>query len=358
MRTGTKLLVVMLEVLALILSGAACRDMFTNTYEPDQSFAILVVVGTLLSAASVCATPSAAQNLFPATLSALAGGMLGLAVYNMPKDVPDAMYVRLMPLAAAVQALCTTLLLVTQSPPQPTPQSLEQELLNPNTVTHKFAASAPTSIRPTGSTQFRAPEITAMPAIFDWKRRQADDSGIAPVDSQPFRLDNLTYAPGSKHRKKRKGRGHAAGQGGSCGFGMRGQKSRSGRSVRPGFEGGQTPLYRRIPKYVGRPMGPGHTHKTYTPIKLQYLNGMEPGSIVDYQTLVDKKAMFKSKHNMHKIVGGDDLTVSDLTVRAHAFTSSARKAIEDKGGKCVLLSRTTQEAIPWPEPVESDVAMA
>jgi large subunit ribosomal protein L15 len=311
----------------------------------------VVVVGTLLSAASVCATPSAAQNLFPATLSALAGGVLGLAVYSMPTDSPDAMYVRLMPLAAAVQALCTTLLLVTESPPQPPSQSLAQELLDPTYVTHKFApssASAPASVRPNGTASFRSAE-TAMPAIFDWKRRQADESDIAPVDSQPFHLANLKNAPGSKHRKKRKGRGIAAGQGASCGFGMRGQKSRSGRGVRAGFEGGQTPLYRRLPKYVGRPMGPGHTHKTYTPIKLQYLNGMEPGSIVDYQSLVDSKAMTKSKHNIHKIVGGEDLAVSDLTVRAHAFTTSAREAIEGKGGKCVLLSPTTQEAIPWPE---------
>ncbi|OMO67992.1 Ribosomal protein L15, bacterial-type [Corchorus olitorius] len=57
--------------------------------------------------------------------------------------------------------------------------------------------------------------------------------------------------PGSRKKAKRKGRGHSAGQGGSCGFGMRGQKSRSGPGVRPGFEGGQMPLYRRIPKLRG-----------------------------------------------------------------------------------------------------------
>lgn len=74
-------------------------------------------------------------------------------------------------------------------------------------------------------------------------------------------VDTLKPAPGSRHRHKRKGRGIAAGQGASCGFGMRGQKSRSGPGVRAGFEGGQTPLYRRLPKLVGRPMGPGHTKK-------------------------------------------------------------------------------------------------
>ena len=64
-------------------------------------------------------------------------------------------------------------------------------------------------------------------------------------------MDNLGPQPGSRKRAKRKGRGHAAGQGGSCGFGMRGQKSRSGPGVRRGFEGGQMPLYRRIPKLRG-----------------------------------------------------------------------------------------------------------
>lgn len=75
------------------------------------------------------------------------------------------------------------------------------------------------------------------------------------------RVDTLKSAPGSRKRHKRKGRGISAGQGASCGFGMRGQKSRSGPGVRAGFEGGQTPLHRRIPKLVGRPMGPGHTKK-------------------------------------------------------------------------------------------------
>ena len=66
-----------------------------------------------------------------------------------------------------------------------------------------------------------------------------------------FRLDNLGPQPGSRKKGKRKGRGHAAGQGKSCGFGMRGQKSRSGPGVMKGFEGGQMPLYRRIPKLRG-----------------------------------------------------------------------------------------------------------
>lgn len=85
-------------------------------------------------------------------------------------------------------------------------------------------------------------------------------------------VDTLKPAPGSRHRHKRKGRGIAAGQGASCGFGMRGQKSRSGPGVRAGFEGGQTALYRRIPKLVGRPMGPGHTKKVSD---ARYLRGKQ-----------------------------------------------------------------------------------
>ena len=96
--------------------------------------------------------------------------------------------------------------------------------------------------------------------IFDWKRRDADESELTDID-RPWTLTTLKPAPGSVHRKKRKGRGIAAGQGASCGFGMRGQKSRSGRPTRAGFEGGQNPLYRRLPKFVGKPMGPGHKRK-------------------------------------------------------------------------------------------------
>uniref|UniRef100_A0A9I9D2Q2 Large ribosomal subunit protein uL15/eL18 domain-containing protein n=1 Tax=Cucumis melo TaxID=3656 RepID=A0A9I9D2Q2_CUCME len=84
-------------------------------------------------------------------------------------------------------------------------------------------------------------------------RNQAAASSLyaSPADNVRFRLDNLGPQPGSRKRGKRKGRGISAGQGGSCGFGMRGQKSRSGPGVRKGFEGGQMPLYRRIPKLRG-----------------------------------------------------------------------------------------------------------
>jgi large subunit ribosomal protein L15 len=114
--------------------------------------------------------------------------------------------------------------------------------------------------------------------LFDWKRREADESALNDLDNTEFTVDNLKPAPGSRQRKKRKGRGIAAGQGATCGFGMRGQKSRSGKPTRPGFEGGQTALYRRLPKFVGKPTGPGHSKTVYNIIKLDQLNSVAAGS--------------------------------------------------------------------------------
>ena len=133
-------------------------------------------------------------------------------------------------------------------------------------------ASSVTSIKSTSSLTMK---------IFDWKRRQADESVLNDVENTVFTLDNLKPAPGSRHRRKRKGRGIAAGQGATCGFGMRGQKARAGRPTRPGFEGGQTPLYRRLPKYVGKPMGPGHTKTIYNIIKTDALNEVASGTTVN-----------------------------------------------------------------------------
>eukprot|EP00183_Erythrolobus_madagascarensis_P005634 CAMPEP_0185845022 /NCGR_PEP_ID=MMETSP1354-20130828/1092_1 /TAXON_ID=708628 /ORGANISM="Erythrolobus madagascarensis, Strain CCMP3276" /LENGTH=196 /DNA_ID=CAMNT_0028544871 /DNA_START=160 /DNA_END=750 /DNA_ORIENTATION=- len=180
--------------------------------------------------------------------------------------------------------------------------------------------------------------------VFDWKKRgNPEYSGRAEVGEMS--LTTIIPAPGSRHRKKRKGRGVAAGQGRSCGFGMRGQKSRAGNPTRPGFEGGQTPLYRRLPKYVGRPMGPGHKRTVYGLMKMDALNQCEPNSEVTLESLVESGKMTKNKEKLVKVVGGEELTVAGLTVKAHAFTTSAVEAIEKAGGKCVLLSPTTGEVI-------------
>merc|ERR1712066_273649 len=107
--------------------------------------------------------------------------------------------------------------------------------------------------------------------------------------------------------------------GATCGFGYRGQKSRAGSGTRPGFEGGQIPLYRRLPKFVGRPMGMSHSKTEYGLIKLSALNGVAEGSTVDYASLMDQRLVSKSKYSLKKVVGGaDPLTVKGLTVKAHA----------------------------------------
>jgi len=183
--------------------------------------------------------------------------------------------------------------------------------------------------------------------IFDWKRREPGyGDKINDVENTEWTCDNIVSAPGARKRKKRKGRGISAGQGASCGFGMRGQKSRSGRPTRPGFEGGQQPLYRRLPKFVGRPTGPGHTKTIYNIIKLNDLNGVSPGATCNFDSLLDSGAVTKSKYGIHKIVvGKDDFTAKDIVVQAHAFTKSAKEAIEGNGGTCQLLKRTTGEVI-------------
>jgi len=186
----------------------------------------------------------------------------------------------------------------------------------------------------------------ALPAVtmkvFDWKTR-----GVAAPELESLDLSNLKASPGSHKSATRKGRGISAGQGKSCGFGDRGQKSRSGRSVRPGFEGGQIPLYRRLPKFVGRPMGPGHSKTEYGIIKLNLLNSVAEGSEVDYSSLQEQRLVSKSKYTLKKVVSGPEAyTAKGLTVKAHAFTASAREAIEGTGGTCVVLPKTAPAEKP------------
>jgi large subunit ribosomal protein L15 len=142
-------------------------------------------------------------------------------------------------------------------------------------------------------------------------------------------LQSLAPQKGARRRKLRKGRGIAAGQGASCGFGMRGQKSRSGRPTRPGFEGGQMPLYRRVPKLkhftVINP-------KNYTVINVGKLAELTAGSTVNIDTLVKDGIITSPKHPL-KVLGNGDLKVK-LTVQAAAFTASAREKIEAAGGTC------------------------
>ena len=146
-------------------------------------------------------------------------------------------------------------------------------------------------------------------------------------------LNSLKPNNGSRKKKLRKGRGIAAGQGASCGFGMRGQKSRSGRPTRPGFEGGQMPLYRRVPKLKHFEI---INKKSFSIINLEDLNKFKEGETVNLDALVKKGLLFKPKFPL-KILGRGDLKVN-LKVEAQAFTKTAKDKIEAAGGSYVILN--------------------
>jgi large subunit ribosomal protein L15 len=147
-----------------------------------------------------------------------------------------------------------------------------------------------------------------------------------------MRLNDVKPQKGSKKRGRRVGRGIAAGQGASAGLGMRGQKSRSGSGTRPGFEGGQQPLYRRIPKLKGFPIV---NRKIYTTINVEKLASLPANSEVNLESLKAAGILTASKGKL-KILGDGELSVP-LTVQAGAFTKTARSKIEAAGGSCEVL---------------------
>ena len=144
-----------------------------------------------------------------------------------------------------------------------------------------------------------------------------------------MRLNDVKPQKGSKKRRKRVGRGISAGQGASAGLGMRGQKSRSGSGTRPGFEGGQQPLYRRIPKLKGFPL---INRKVYTIINVEKLNDLPPNSEVTLESLKEAGILTAVKGPLKILVNGE-LNVP-LQVKAAAFTGQARTKIEAAGGSC------------------------
>ena len=146
-------------------------------------------------------------------------------------------------------------------------------------------------------------------------------------------LNTLKSNTGSRKKKLRKGRGIAAGQGASCGFGMRGQKSRSGRPTRPGFEGGQMPLYRRVPKLKHFEI---INQKNFSIVNLSKLSEFKEGEVVNIDSLVKKKLIFKPKFPL-KILGNGEVKVK-LKVQAHAFTKVAKDKIEAAGGSCEIIN--------------------
>ena len=146
-----------------------------------------------------------------------------------------------------------------------------------------------------------------------------------------MRLEDAKPKAGSNKRRNRKGRGIAAGQGASCGFGMRGQKSRSGSGTRPGFEGGQLPLYRRIPKLKHFTIV---NQKVYTVINVGKLADLPTGE-VSLESLMEA-GIITSNDGPLKVLGDGDISTA-LTVKAAAFTKSAKAKIEAAGGSCEIV---------------------
>ncbi len=144
-------------------------------------------------------------------------------------------------------------------------------------------------------------------------------------------LSNLRPAKGSRHDNYRRGRGHASGNGKTAGKGHKGQKARSG-APRPGFEGGQMPLYRRIPKR-------GFTspsHKEIVNVKVSDLNDrFEEGAVVDIAAMKEI-GLFKNPKDGIKVLGNGEIT-KKLTVKANAFSASAKEKIEAVGGTAEVI---------------------
>ena len=146
-----------------------------------------------------------------------------------------------------------------------------------------------------------------------------------------MKLHELSKPIGSTKNTKRKGRGTATGQGKTGGRGMNGQKSRSGGGVRLGFEGGQMPLYRRLPKR-------GFTNiwgTEYTIVNVEDLNKFEAGAVVD-QAALEAAGIVKQVKDGIKVLGQGSLNVA-LTVKADKFSGSAVQKIEAAGGKAEVI---------------------
>jgi large subunit ribosomal protein L15 len=154
-----------------------------------------------------------------------------------------------------------------------------------------------------------------------------------------MRLHNLKPRPGAKHRRKRLGLGESSGHGKTSGRGGKGQTARSGSSIRIGFEGGQMPLIRRIPK---RGFNNARHGTRYLPVNVESLNAFDNGARVD-ETALRRAGLANGPGDGIKILGGGEVT-KKLSVSAHAFSASARAKIEAKGGTCELVGAKKAEA--------------
>lgn len=143
-----------------------------------------------------------------------------------------------------------------------------------------------------------------------------------------MRIDTLQPAEGSRKSVKRLGRGIGSGLGKTSGKGHKGQWARSGGGVRPGFEGGQMPITRRVPKRGFN----NHFRKVYAIVNLSNLEGFEAGAVVDLETLYSAGLIKEVKNAVGlKVLGNGEIKVA-LTVKANKFSASAKEAIEKAGG--------------------------
>jgi large subunit ribosomal protein L15 len=152
-------------------------------------------------------------------------------------------------------------------------------------------------------------------------------------------LNNLHPAPGSTHRKKRVGRGPGSGLGKTAGRGHKGQKSRSGYSSKRGFEGGQMPLQRRLPKR-------GFTNifkKLWIEISLAKIEeNFNSGDVITPEILHERGLIKKAKHDL-VILGTGDVSKS-LNISAHRFTKTAKDKIEKAGGAATIITKASAPA--------------
>lgn len=146
-----------------------------------------------------------------------------------------------------------------------------------------------------------------------------------------MKLHELKPAEGSRKERNRVGRGIGSGNGKTSGRGHKGQNSRSGGGVRPGFEGGQNPIYRRLPKRGFT----NPTRKEYAIVNVETLNRFDAGTEVTPELLIETGVVSKAKDGI-KILGNGKLDAK-LTVKAHKFSASAVEAIEAAGGKSEVI---------------------
>jgi large subunit ribosomal protein L15 len=156
-----------------------------------------------------------------------------------------------------------------------------------------------------------------------------------------MRLEDLRPAPGSTKNRKRLGRGRGSGQGKTSGKGHKGLNARSGGGARPGFEGGQMPLYRRLPKRGFLPYG-GKTEFAIVNVG-DLSDRFAAGSVVDPDALAGSRLIHKSGRASVKVLGDGDVAHA-LTVRAHKVSEGAKQKIEAAGGRVEILSARVARA--------------